>query len=92
MGATRVITFADRGVSDGGLYESQGFVVDRELEPDYMYVVGSKRQHKFAYRKARFEKDTNLKFEKGLTERQLANLNGLLRVYDAGKTRWVWGL
>ena len=91
-GATKVTTFADRGVSDGGLYDNHGFVVDKELEPDYMYVVGSKRQHKFAYRKARFEKDPNLKFEGGLTERQLANLNGLLRIYDAGKTRWVWGL
>lgn len=87
---TRVVTFADRGVSDGGLYESHGFVRDGEIAPDYMYVVRGQRDHKFNYRKARFKKDPNLKYEDGLTERQLADLNGLRRIYDAGKVRWVW--
>lgn len=86
----QIITFADRGVSDGGLYEKSGFVKDGELAPDYMYRVGQKREHKFNYRKARFKKDPNLKYEEGLTEKQLADLNGLDRIYDAGKVRWVW--
>ena len=86
----QIITFADRGVSDGGLYEKAGFVKDGELAPDYMYRVGQKREHKFNYRKARFKKDPNLKYEEGLTEKQLADLNGLDRIYDAGKVRWVW--
>lgn len=85
-----IITFADRGVSDGGLYEKSGFVKDGELAPDYMYRVGQKREHKFNYRKARFKRDPNLEYEEGLTEKQLADLNGLDRIYDAGKVRWVW--
>lgn len=86
----KIITFSDRGVSDGGLYEQFGFVMDGELAPDYMYRIGSRREHKFNYRKARFKSDPNLKYEEGLTERQLAELNGLERIYDAGKVRWVW--
>lgn len=86
----RVVTFADRGVSDGGLYEKCGFQRDGELPPDYMYVVGGRREHKFNYRKSRFESDPRLEFKPGLTERQLAELNGLERIYDAGKVRYAW--
>ena len=86
----RVVTFADRGVSDGGLYANNGFVRDGEIAPDYMYVVRGHREHKFNYRKARFKSDPNLQYEEGLTERQLAELNKLPRIWDAGKVRWAW--
>ena len=83
------VTFSDHCVSDGGLYESNGFVVDAELAPDYRYVVGGERVHKFRYRLKRFREDPLLKWEDGLSERELALLNGLERIWDAGKTRWV---
>lgn len=82
------ITFADHGVSDGGLYENNGFIADKELAPDYMYVVGGERKHKFGYRLKRFESNPDLLWEQGLTERELAKLNGLERIWDAGKTRY----
>jgi hypothetical protein len=82
------ITFADHGVSDGGLYENNGFIADKELAPDYMYVVGGERKHKFGYRLKRFQNDPDLLWEEGLTERQLAALNGLERIWDSGKTRY----
>lgn len=82
------ITFADHMVSDGGLYESNGFIADKILPPEYMYVVGNERKHKFGYRLKRFQNDPELLWEDGLTERELAALNGLERVWDAGKTRY----
>lgn len=85
----KFITFADHCVSDGGLYENNGFIADKELPPDYMYVVHGERKHKFGYRLTRFRNDPNLKFEEGLTERELAALNNLPRIWDAGKTRYV---
>lgn len=88
--ARKVVTFADRGVSDGGLYETCGFVHDGELRPDYMYVVGGSRVHKFNYRLKRFREDPDLEYREGLTESQLAELNDLPRIYDAGKIRYVW--
>ena len=84
-----VYTFSDHCVSDGGLYEKNGFVVDKVLPPDYMYVVGNRREHKFRYRLKRFRDDPNLAYQDGMTEQELAKLNGLHRVWDAGKTRWL---
>jgi hypothetical protein len=85
----RVITFADHMVSDGGMYDRLGFVVDGELKPDYMYVVDGSRVHKFNYRSKRFRDDPDLLYEDGMSESGLALMNGLDRVYDAGKTRYV---
>lgn len=85
-----IVTFADRGVSDGGLYEQNGFEPDKKLRPDYSYIESGARTHKFNYRLKRFREDPNLKYVEGATERELAAMNNLLRIYDAGKVRWVW--
>lgn len=91
QGPQKIITFADRGVSDGGLYKTCGFAVDGEIAPDYTYLFKGSRVHKFNFRKPRFRDDPDLMFEGGLTERELAEMNNLPRIYDAGKVRWVWG-
>ena len=85
----KFVTFSDNCVSDGGLYENNGFVADKELPPDYMYVRGSERKHKFGYRLKNFKNNPELLWRENLTERQLAKLNGLERIWDAGKTRWI---
>lgn len=87
----QIKTFADLCVSDGGLYERNGFVMTHLLPPDYSYVVGPTRAHKFNFRKERFERDPDLAFLPDLPERELARLNGLWRVWDAGKIRYVVG-
>lgn len=83
-----LITFADLEVSDGELYECTGWVREAELAPDYKYVVRGRREHKFGYRLARFRSDPGLKFEEGMSERELAVLNNLPRVWDSGKIRY----
>lgn len=83
------IASADHCVSDGGLYENNSFIVDKELRPDYMYFFNKERHHKFNYRLKRFRDDPSLLWDESLTERQLADLNGLDRVWDAGKTRYI---
>jgi len=84
-----IVTFASHEVSNGKLYEDLGFIKDKEIPPDYAYVVNSARKHKFGYRKSKFEKDPNLLFDKNLTEKELAELNGLYRTWDCGKTRYI---
>lgn len=88
---SRLVTFSDNDISDGNLYKINGFFMEEELIEDYYYVDSSfsKRIHKFCYRKDRFKRDPNLVYKEGLTERQLAKLNELYRVYDSGKKRWV---
>ena len=88
-GAVDIVTFADLCVSDGGLYEKLGFVEDKVIRPDYKYVVNGRRAHKFNYRKKRFKEDPNLVWGDGLSESELAILNGIDRVWDCGKIRYT---
>ena len=92
QGIQEIVTFSDHEVSNGGLYQKLGFTLDKELKPDYRYVVDGKRVHKFNYRLKRFRLDPTLDYHDGMTERELALLNRLERVWDCGKTRWVMEL
>lgn len=85
---SQIDTFSDNGVSDGLLYKNLGFVKVKDLRPDYKYIVNHRRVHKFNYRKDRFKKDSNLDYREGLSETELADLNGLKRIWDAGKVKW----
>ena len=89
MGCSQIITFADHQVSDGGLYHSLGFTMDKILMPDYRYIHEGLRKHKFGFRLKRFRNDPALKYVEGYTEKQLAELNDLPRLWDFGKTRFV---
>lgn len=88
--AGSIKSFADLMISDGGLYEKNGFTMDKILKPDYSYFVNNNpRIHKFLYRKKRFRDDKDLKYDPDMTEFELAELNGLLKIYDAGKARYI---
>lgn len=84
-----IITLSDNCLSDGKLYRNSGFIETKQITPDYMYVVKGKRIHKFSYGLNHFRNDPKLKFEEGLTERELARLNNFPRIWDAGRIRWV---
>ena len=88
-GCTKIVTFADHQVSTGLLYEKLGFSLDKELSPDYRYLVDEERKHKFGYRMTRFKNDPYLKYKEGLTESQLAKINGIKRIWDCGKSRYI---
>jgi hypothetical protein len=79
-------TTADHCEADEELYENNGFIVEKVLPPDYMYVVKNERKDKSEYPLERFHSDPKLLWEQGLTEMELADLNGLDRIWDAGKT------
>lgn len=86
---TSIVTFSDNTISDGGLYINNDFVEDGIVKPDYMYIVGGTRIHKFNYRLKRFKKDPDLKWIEGYTEARLARLNGIKRIWDAGKVKYI---
>lgn len=83
------VTFADLEVSNGDLYSNTGFEVEKVLAPDYSYLVNGMRRHKFGFRLKRFREDPELIFEEGLSERELAELNGIPRIWDSGKVKYV---
>lgn len=84
----KLITFADHSVSNGGLYSH--WKVDGAIKPDYKYVYRGQRVHKFNFRKQRFKSDPALFFDPTMSESQLAKVNNIPRVYDCGKTRYLY--
>lgn len=85
----KLITFADLTFGGGDLYRSTGWIEDTIIRPDYSYVVSGSRRHKFNYRRKRFKTDPSLLFVEELSESQLAELNKIPWVYDAGKIRFI---
>ena len=87
---TTLISFSDNEVSDGGMYKNNGWVKVADVPVSYSYwrIDRPKREHKFNYRLKRFRNDPELIYEDGLTEKELAELNGLVRCYDSGKQKW----
>lgn len=83
-----LVAFADAEVSEGSIYRRTGWVEDGELAPDYHYLVRGHRVHKANYRKKRFKSDPTLKYMEGMSERELALLNRLPRIWDSGKIRY----
>lgn len=88
----RIVTFADHTVSNGDLYANNGFIADKELPPDYMYVYKGERSHKFGFRIKRFRNDPNLRYVENHTEKELAQLNRVYRIWDCGKTRYTMAI
>lgn len=89
LSPAKFVTFADNCVSSGGLYEKTGWIKDGALSPDYKYLHGKNRVHKFNFRLKRFRDDNSLIWRPGLSESGLAELNGIERIYDCGKTRYI---
>lgn len=83
------VSYADLMFSKGDIYYHTGWELNKECNPDYKYLYKSKLCHKFNFRIKRFREDSSLLFKEGLTEKELASLNGLIRVYDCGKLRFI---
>ena len=70
-----------------------GFLAEEIFLPDYTYINTSRAQQrlpKTILRKPSLpEENQSLVYQEGMTERELAILNGFTRVWDYGKTRWV---
>jgi hypothetical protein len=83
-----IVTFADRRWSEGELYTKNKFNFDSLLPPDYSYIKGIKRYHKFGYRR-KFLLNKLKCFNPELSEKENCDNNGILRIWDCGKLRYV---
>lgn len=84
-----IITFADNRWSAGDLYRFNGFTLDGILPPDYSYSPdGHRRIHKFNYRRVNLPKLLS-HFDPNLTEMANCDANGVLRIWDCGKHRYI---
>lgn len=86
----KIITWSDNRWSSGKIYEKLGFTLEKELPPDYSYVVARGGSVK------RLSKQSCKKSNKGCpvdkTEREWMAELGYARMWDCGKKRWVFNL
>lgn len=85
----KIITWSDNRWGSGDVYSRLGFVLDKELGPDYSYVnmkSGAKRRSKQSMKKSKI----NCPEDK--TEVEYCLELGYARIWDCGKKRWIISL
>jgi hypothetical protein len=95
-----VWSFSDRQHFSGGIYSVMGFKKDGDLRPDYKIVHPStlRTWHKSLWQRKSIPKRLRDIGSEEIfdpktdprSERQLQDDANVLRVWDAGKIRWVW--
>jgi hypothetical protein len=77
-----IFSYADRRWSNGNLYYKLGFQLDSITKPNYWYVKGYRRIHRFNLRKRIDE-------PKDLSEFKLRDSEGYLRIWDCGHLKFA---
>ena len=90
--AETVVSYSDRRISQGNLYEKLGFAKAGEVRPDYMYVTGRIRSHKSNFTKDRIRKKYPEVYSPDKTEREMTEELKLYRVYNCGLDKWQLNL
>lgn len=83
-------TFADRRWTNdklNNIYTKMGFSLNNVLKPDYRYVVGKERVHKFNFRKQTLSKKYNLPIS--MTELEMTKKLNMYRIWDCGLFKYV---
>ena len=84
----RIISWSDNRWSTGNGYEASGWVKEADLPPDYFYWHKTKK----TIHSKQSRRKSAVNTPKDMTEHEHALKDGLLRVYDAGKIRWIYTL
>lgn len=83
-----IISFADLRWSCGDVYIKERFVLSATLPPDYQYVVGEERIHKFNYRH-KYLGNRLANYDPSISETQNTLNNGIFKIYNCGLQRWI---
>lgn len=87
-GYESIITWSDNRWGEGNMYPKIGFVLEADMAPDYSYV--DFKNH--CRRSKQSLKKSNTKCPKDKPEKIWAAENGLARIWDCGKKRWMLSL
>lgn len=85
-GYKKIISWSDNIYTTGGIYQTLGFELEDESEPDYFYW--DMRRNEYVAKQSQSKKKS--KCPAHMTEREWAMERGLYRIYDCGKKRWVF--
>ena len=83
----RVISYADKRWSSGGLYRQLGFAHVGDTVPNYYYIVGGRREYRFKWRK-----DILVSMGHDPSKTEVEIMRGLNhhRIFDRGSMRFEW--
>lgn len=83
-----VESFSSNDISMGDLYRTLGFDLVSEQPISYWYIDRSmQRHHRYSFRKDILVKNGA---DPNLSESQITNEMGLIRIYDSGQQKWVF--
>ena len=85
-----VYTFCDNARFTGESYIKAGFIKFDEIAPDYKYLVNNTREHKFLWRREAIRRKRPDVYSAGLSEREMMLKAEYPRIWDCGKTRYVY--
>jgi hypothetical protein len=88
---TTIKSFADRRWTvsvDDNLYTKIGFEFNGVVKPDYKYVVGKERKHKFLFRKQILHKKYG--FPLTMTESEMVKRLGYNKIWDCGLIKYTY--
>lgn len=78
----KLISYSDKRLFSGIVYEKVGMTKESEVPPDYYWFMNGIRHHKSGLRKTEEEKLTNK------TEKTFREAQGYKQVWDLGKIKW----
>ena len=87
-GYTKVVSWSDNSWTDGKIYETLGFDLEREYNEDYFYWDMKNN----LYVSKQSQKKSITKCPTNMTEHEWALERGLYRIWDCGKKKWVFNL
>ena len=84
---SKVISYADKRWSTGGLYRQLGFNHLGDTVPNYYYIVGDRREYRFKWRK-----DILVSMGHDPSKTEVEIMRGLNhhRIFDKGSMRFEW--
>lgn len=86
----RVVSYSDRRLFTGAMYQVLKFKKVRDTRPGYTVLVGDRRMHKANFKRAMLAKRLGPAFDSSKSEREMCEAHGWFRVYDCGLTKWEW--
>lgn len=89
LNSIKVFTVSDNTMPDNEVLVNNGFKIHSVIEADFMYEKDKKRIDKTLFHHMKIQANPNMVYFEGLNEHELAQKNGFIRIWDAGKTQWV---
>ena len=84
---TSITSYADVSMFGGGLYKKLRFEFKHRSKPNYYWVVGGIRHHRFNFNKKKLIKEG---FDPNKTEREIMYERGFFRIWGCGQDKYVY--